>query len=410
MTLRARLADGGTALGTMVFEFHTLGLPRIVANAGADFVMLDLEHTGWGIEGIRPLLAAAAAHDVEPLVRVQGSARQLISPALDVGARGVMVPMIGDAIEAERVVQAARFAPHGSRGFGLLYGDQLSEGVGEAMRAAEEGTLVILQIETEAGLHHVEEIAVTPGVDVLWVGQFDLSIAMGIPGAFDDARMTEAEDRVLAACADAGIAAGVLVGSVDVARSMLARGFRMVALGSDIDLYGSALRAGLEALGTAARAAGPGVAEDATHSLSPQHLTSTIDATGQEDVQLRKGNGMRDRAQTVIVGAGIVGASAAYHLAELGATDVLVIDQGPLFETGGSTSHAPGLVFQTNGSRTMCRIAQDTVRLYDSLGSTASRAGTASAGSRSRPPRNAWRSSGGGRGSPARTASRTRRC
>jgi glycine cleavage system aminomethyltransferase T/glycine/D-amino acid oxidase-like deaminating enzyme len=76
---------------------------------------------------------------------------------------------------------------------------------------------------------------------------------------------------------------------------------------------------------------------------------------------------VRERARTVIVGAGIVGASAAYHLAELGETDVLAIDQGPLFETGGSTSHAPGLVFQTNGSRTMCRIAQDTVRLYDTL-------------------------------------------
>src|SRR5213592_2842883 len=76
---------------------------------------------------------------------------------------------------------------------------------------------------------------------------------------------------------------------------------------------------------------------------------------------------MRDRAHTVIVGAGIVGASAAYHLAELGAPDVLVIDQGPLFETGGSTSHAPGLVFQTNPSRTMCRIAQDSVRLYADL-------------------------------------------
>ena len=73
---------------------------------------------------------------------------------------------------------------------------------------------------------------------------------------------------------------------------------------------------------------------------------------------------MRDRAQTVIIGAGIVGVSAAYHLAELGEPDVAVIDQGPLFETGGSTSHAPGLVFQTNGSRTMCRIAQDTVALY----------------------------------------------
>ncbi len=76
---------------------------------------------------------------------------------------------------------------------------------------------------------------------------------------------------------------------------------------------------------------------------------------------------MRERAQTVIIGAGIVGVSAAYHLAELGERDVLVLDQGPLFETGGSTSHAPGLVFQTNGSRTMCRIAQDTVTLYAGL-------------------------------------------
>jgi dimethylglycine oxidase len=76
---------------------------------------------------------------------------------------------------------------------------------------------------------------------------------------------------------------------------------------------------------------------------------------------------MRDRAQTVIIGAGIVGTSAAFHLTELGVSDVLVLDQGPLFDTGGSTSHAPGIIFQTNGSRTMCRIAQDSVALYDSL-------------------------------------------
>lgn len=76
---------------------------------------------------------------------------------------------------------------------------------------------------------------------------------------------------------------------------------------------------------------------------------------------------MRDRAQTVIVGAGIVGASAAYHLAQLGVTDVLVVDQGPLFETGGSTSHAPGLAFQTNASRMMCRLAHDAIALYATL-------------------------------------------
>jgi glycine cleavage system aminomethyltransferase T/glycine/D-amino acid oxidase-like deaminating enzyme len=76
---------------------------------------------------------------------------------------------------------------------------------------------------------------------------------------------------------------------------------------------------------------------------------------------------MGDRAQTVVIGAGIVGTSAAYHLAELGETDLLVVDQGPLFETGGSTSHAPGLAFQTNGSRTMCLLAQYSVDLYSGL-------------------------------------------
>jgi dimethylglycine oxidase len=76
---------------------------------------------------------------------------------------------------------------------------------------------------------------------------------------------------------------------------------------------------------------------------------------------------MRGRARTVVVGAGIVGASAAYHLAELGDADVLVVDQGPLFDTGGSTTHAPGLAFQTNGSRMMCRIAQESVALYATL-------------------------------------------
>jgi 2-keto-3-deoxy-L-rhamnonate aldolase RhmA len=246
--LRSKLARGGVALGTMVFEFNTPGLPRIAAAAGAEFVLVDLEHTGWGFDGIRSVLSAARSEDIAPLVRVQGSDRHLISPPLDLGAHGVMVPMVDDAIEAERVVQAARFAPQGGRGFGLMYPDQLGDGLGPAIDAAETGTLVILQIETTAGLDHVEEIAATPGVDVLWLGQFDLSVAMGIPGLFADPGMRAAEDRVLAACAAAGIAAGILVASVETARSMLDRGFRMIALGSDIDLYGGALRAGMTAL------------------------------------------------------------------------------------------------------------------------------------------------------------------
>ena len=76
---------------------------------------------------------------------------------------------------------------------------------------------------------------------------------------------------------------------------------------------------------------------------------------------------MRSNANLVIIGAGIVGVSAAYHLSQLGWRDIVVVDQGPLFETGGSTSHAPGLVFQTNGSKMMCEFAQYTTALLNQL-------------------------------------------
>jgi 2-dehydro-3-deoxyglucarate aldolase/4-hydroxy-2-oxoheptanedioate aldolase len=194
------------------------------------------------------LLTAARAESTVPVVRLHAAARHLISVALDAGAAGVMVAMVDDAGDAEAVVRAARFPPAGRRGFGLVYPDQLADGVGHAIEAAEAETVVILQIETLAGLEHVEQIAATPGVDVLWLGQYDLTVSLGVPGVLDDPRLREAEERVAAACADAGITAGVLVGDVETARSMLDRRFRMIALGTDINLYGQALRSGLAAL------------------------------------------------------------------------------------------------------------------------------------------------------------------
>ncbi|MBS1862308.1 MAG: helix-turn-helix domain-containing protein [Actinobacteria bacterium] len=240
--LRARLQAGEVVLGTMLFEFNTYGLPRILAEAGADFVVIDLEHTGWGVPEVLPLLATARAEPVAPIVRVQGSARHQVSTVLDAGAAGVMVPMVGDAEEAARVVEAARFGgPEGGRGFGLIYPDQIAVGVPTATAAADAETMVILFIETAEGLENVEAIAATPGVDVLWVGEYDLSISMGIPGAIDDPRLREAEERVVAACEAAGITAGILCGSVAAAQSRRERGFRMIAVGTDINLYARAL-------------------------------------------------------------------------------------------------------------------------------------------------------------------------
>ncbi len=209
--LRARLQAGEVILGTMLFEFNTYGIPRILANAGADFVLIDLEHTGWGVPQVLPLLVTSRSESIAPIVRVQGSARHQVSAVLDAGAAGVVVPMVANATEAARVVEAARFGrPEGGRGFGLVYPDQVANGVPEATAAADAETMVILFIETVEGLENVEEIAATPGVDVLWVGEYDLSLSMGIPGEIDDPRIKEAEERVVAACEKAGISAGIL--------------------------------------------------------------------------------------------------------------------------------------------------------------------------------------------------------
>ncbi len=240
--LRARLQSGETVLGTMLFEFNTHGVSRILSDAGADFVLIDLEHTGWGVPQVLPLLATARSESISPIVRVQGSARHQVSAVLDAGAAGVVVPMVADATEAARVVEAARFArPEGGRGFGLVYPDQVANGVPEAIAAADAETMVILFIETMEGLANVEEIAATPGVDVLWVGEYDLSLSMGIPGEIDDPRIKDAEERVVAACEKAGISAGVLCANVETARSMRELGFRMIALGTDINLYSRVL-------------------------------------------------------------------------------------------------------------------------------------------------------------------------
>ena len=101
---------------------------------------------------------------------------------------------------------------------------------------------------------------------------------------------------------------------------------------------------------------------------------------------------MAEQARVVIIGAGIVGCSAAYHLTKMGWRDVLVVDQGPLFATGGSTSHAPGQVFQVNASRTVCQLARESVELFGTLHSTASRSGSAWVAWRWPPRRNAGRS------------------
>jgi 2-keto-3-deoxy-L-rhamnonate aldolase RhmA len=147
------------------------------------------------------------------------------------------------------VADSARYPPVGRRGFGLFYRDDWDpDGVPATLQRANEETLVLVQIETAAGLERVEEIAAVDGVDVLWIGHFDLTASLGVPGDFESDAYRDALDRVLAVAEANGKPAGMVCGSVEEGRALLGRGFRCLAYAFDLWLYQEALRAGIAGL------------------------------------------------------------------------------------------------------------------------------------------------------------------
>ena len=245
--VKRKIAGGGVSLGTMAFEFSTTGLARLAAGAGAEFVVFDQEHTGWSVETIRMLVATSGAADIVPMVRVPTTQYHLIARVLDVGARGIMVPMVESPEQARLIVQSAKYPPVGRRGaaFGVAHDDYTGGDVAEKIRSANDEVLLIAQIETVAGVECVEQLAAVDGIDVLWIGHFDLTNSMGIPAQFDHPRYLDAVTRVVAACQTHGKAAGIMAGNVSDAKATLAQGFRIVAYSGDLWLYQQALREGL---------------------------------------------------------------------------------------------------------------------------------------------------------------------
>lgn len=234
----------------MVSEFTTPGIGRLAAGAGAEFILFDLEHTGYEYDRMRGVLAAAEASDVVPFLRVPDADYQFVSRGLDIGALGVMVASVESAEEAASIAAAARFPPLGRRGFGLLLqrDDFLPEGLAATLAHVNETTMTLAQIETAAGLEAVEEIAAVDGIDVLWIGHFDLSASLGIPGDFASDTFQRAVDRVLAAGAANGKPVGIVSATVDEGCEALDRGFRLVGYTIDILLYQDSLREGITRL------------------------------------------------------------------------------------------------------------------------------------------------------------------
>lgn len=248
--VKRKLLAGETAFGTMVFEFTAPGLPAALAAAGAEFALYDMEHSGVSMEEMKRQFSYARGLDLVPIVRPPGKQYQFVSRLLDVGAMGVMLPMVESPEEAAEIVSWTRYPPGGVRGamFGGAHDDYAPGDIPEKMRAAEARTLVLAMVETAAGLEAVEEIVAVDGIDGVHLGQFDLSLSLGVPGQTAHPQIAAGIERMLAACARRGKFAACMAPSVEIGRAWMAQGFRMVSYGYDVGLLTGALSDGIARL------------------------------------------------------------------------------------------------------------------------------------------------------------------
>jgi len=247
--VKRKLAAGETSVGLIVAEFATTGIARIAAGAGAEFVMFDMEHGGIDIGATKSALAAARSCGAVPLVRTPSTGYHLISQPLDAGALGLMVPMVESAEQARLIVASAKYPPLGRRGVGVYYADDIeADGLAATLEKANEELLLIAQIETVEGVEHAEEIAAVDGIDVLWIGHFDLTTSLGTPGEFWNAPHTEAVDRVFEACRRPGKTVATMANDPADALVLAGKGFTMLAF-NDAMVFSAALGEWLQALG-----------------------------------------------------------------------------------------------------------------------------------------------------------------
>lgn len=234
-SLKTAIAADDVAIGVWCSLASAL-TTEVVACSGADWLLIDGEHSPNDLRSIMAQLQAAGQYPLEAVVRLPSDDPVLVKQHMDAGARSLMVPNIQSVEQAERVVAATQYAPRGMRGFSVAHRANRFGRINGYHENARTNQLLVLQIESEAGVAHAPEIAAVEGVDVLFIGPGDLSTNMGAMWAPGSELVQSAIYRVADAAKGAGKATGILAPNREDAKRYMENGFRMVAVGSDLGL------------------------------------------------------------------------------------------------------------------------------------------------------------------------------
>jgi 2-dehydro-3-deoxyglucarate aldolase/4-hydroxy-2-oxoheptanedioate aldolase len=222
----------------MIFEFFSPGIPIILKNAGCEFIIFDMEHGGLSLEQFKVLATISNSNQISPLIRIPEVSYNYVARALDLGASGIMAPMVNTAEEAMKVVKSSKYPPEGIRGagFGFAHDNYNNQNPLKYIKKANDELINIIQIETKYGLENVESIAAINGVDCLWVGHFDLTNFLGIPGDFTSSIYLDAIKRVVDAGKINKKSLGIMVNNNDELEMYSELGFNMIAVGTEMNI------------------------------------------------------------------------------------------------------------------------------------------------------------------------------
>lgn len=245
--VKEKLQKGQKIIGT----FFSMGNPssmECLGYTGMDYAIIDTEHGPFDTESAMALVRAAESVGLTPFMRIADVSHKEIQRAVDMGVQALIVPCLRSMDDMRKLVDLAKFSPIGNRGFikgrgsGFGYRSWASGSVAEYMAASNEQLLVLPQCETAECLDRIEEVAAMEGIDGIFIGPFDLSISMGLPGDFENPVFLAAVDRILAACKAVGKYCLIFTTSTEKAREYLEQGFDGVAHSTDFTVYTEAFK------------------------------------------------------------------------------------------------------------------------------------------------------------------------
>lgn len=214
------------------------GIIEAAGYGGFDFIIIDLEHGPNNIQSAQDLIRAAQVSDILPIIRVKENCDYIIGEALDIGAAGIQVPQISKPEDVKSIIKLAKFAPLGMRGVcRFVRAAKYSSMERFEYFTNSNETLIIIQLEGQEAINNLKDIMDVPGIDIIFIGPYDLSQSLGIPGQIDHPLLEDKMRQIIDLCKSKGIYIGTFVDSIQNAKKWRIAGVKYIAYSVDMGIF-----------------------------------------------------------------------------------------------------------------------------------------------------------------------------